>query len=68
MNTKVFFEKFKGYPMFAVWEVDDNGSKVGQYPLFSMGTKKALALAEHLEDFKIFIEEAKTIEFNKVKK
>lgn len=54
MKTKAFFEEFKGHPMFAVWEVDDNGNKVGTYPLFSLGDKKALALAEHLESFKEF--------------
>jgi muconolactone delta-isomerase len=63
MKTKSFFEKFKGkYPTFSVWEVDDSGNKVGDFPLFSMGTRKATALANHLEDFKDFVELVKNSE------
>ena len=54
MMTKVFLDEFKGSKVFAVWEVDDAGNKVGQYPLFSMGGKKAIALMGHIEDFKEF--------------
>ena len=54
MKTKVFLDTFKGSKVFAVWEVDESGEKVGQYPLFSMGTKKAIALMYHLEEFKEF--------------
>jgi hypothetical protein len=42
--------------MFAVWEVDDSDNKVGQYPLFSLGIKKCKALAQHLQEFKDFLE------------
>jgi hypothetical protein len=59
MRTKVFNEHFKGYPMFSVWEVDDNDQKVGSYPLFSMGSKKAIALLKHIDDFMHFAEKAK---------
>lgn len=52
MKTKVFFDLFKGHKLFAVWEISEDGEKVGQYPLFSMGAKKAIALANHLEEFK----------------
>lgn len=55
MKTKVFLDEFKGHKLFAVWEVDDNGDKVGQYPLFSLGAKKAIALATHLEEFKDYV-------------
>lgn len=55
MKTKVFLDEFKGHKLFAVWEVDDNGNKVGQYPLFSLGAKKAIALATHLEEFKDYV-------------
>ena len=54
MKTKVFFDKFKGNDVFAVWEIDESGNKVGQYPLFSMGGKKAIALSNHLEELKDF--------------
>ena len=59
MKTKVFLDEFKGNKMFAVWEVDDQGNKVGGYPLFSLGGKKAIALMNHLEDFKDFANSAK---------
>lgn len=65
MQTKVFLEKFKGYPTFSVWEVDNSGQKVGSYPLFSLGTKKAIALSKHLEDFKTFAKEAEFEESRK---
>lgn len=55
MKTKVFFDEFKGYKMFAVWEIDSQGNKVGQYPLFSLGSKKAIALSNHLEEFKDYV-------------
>mgnify|MGYP006267739391 CR=1 FL=1 len=55
MKTKVFFDNFKGHKMFAVWEVDESSNKVGQYPLFSMGAKKAIALMYHLEEFKDYV-------------
>lgn len=55
MKTKVFFDNFKGHRMFAVWEVDDQGNKVGQYPIFSLGAKKAVALSNHLEEFKDYV-------------
>jgi hypothetical protein len=56
MKTKVFLDEFKGNKVFAVWEVDDQGKKVGDYPLFSLGARKALALANHLEDFKDYVD------------
>ena len=62
MKTKVFFDLFKGHRMFAIWEVDENENKVGQYPLFSLGTKKANALAFHLEEFKDYVDACKTEE------
>lgn len=54
MKTKVFLDEFKGNKLFSVWEVDENDNKVGQYPLVSMGGRKAIALLSHLEDFKDF--------------
>lgn len=54
LNTKVFIEKFKGHDTFSVWPVDASGDKVGQYPLFSVGGRKAAAVLRHLEEFKTF--------------
>jgi hypothetical protein len=58
MKTKVFLDTFKGSKVFAVWEIDESGEKVGQYPLFSMGAKKAIALMYHLEEFKEFADKS----------
>lgn len=54
MKTRVFFDEFKGNKLFAVWEVDDQGNKVGDYPLVSFGGKKAIALMNHVEELKDF--------------
>lgn len=59
-KTKVFNEKFNGYDMFAVWQVNDNGDKVGNYPLFSVSKKKAASILPHWEDFMRFAEDGKT--------
>lgn len=56
MKTKVFEESFKGFPMFSIWEVDDKDEKVGKYPLISMGSKKAVVLFGHLNNFVKFAE------------
>lgn len=59
MKTKVFVDIFKGSKIFAVWAIDDNNQKLGQYPVFSMGAKKSTALIKHLDEF---IEYARNIE------
>ena len=55
MKTKAFIEEYKGLLVFAIWEVDECGDKVGAYPLLSMGTKKAKALAKHLDQLQQFV-------------
>lgn len=59
MRTRVFIDEFKGNKIFSIWEVDASESKVGQYPLFSVGAKKAIALMMHLEEFKQYAEISK---------
>ncbi len=59
MKTRVFFDEFKGNKLFAVWEVDDQGNKVGDYPIVSFGGKKAISLCNHLEDLKDFANTSK---------
>lgn len=68
MKTKVFFDLFKGHRMFAVWEVDEEGNRIGDYPLFSLGAKKAVALHNHLEEFKDFAKMAEANNKNDIKK
>ena len=55
MKTKAFVEDFKGNTIFAVWEVDDAGDKVGRAPIFSMGIKKARALVAHISELQDFV-------------
>lgn len=55
IKTKVFFETFKGNKMFSVWEVDDNGNKVGDYPIMSMGSKKASVVHKHVKELESFV-------------
>ena len=54
MKTKVFFEKYKGYDVLAIWQVDDADNKVGQYPIISFGKPKATAISKHLDELKEF--------------
>jgi hypothetical protein len=66
-KTKAFRDEFKGHKTFAVWEVDNNGEKVGKYPVISVGFRKAEALAGHVEELGQFVAEGKdgaTTKFN----
>lgn len=67
MKTKVFMDEFKGHKLFAVWEVNDQGQKVGDKPLFSLGARKAIALANHLEDFKDYVATSRVEQERKAK-
>ena len=55
-KTKIFVEKFKGYDCFSVWPVDESGNKIGQYPILSMGAKKAAAVLKHMDELKGFVD------------
>ncbi len=52
MNTKLFVDEFKGFKVLAVWEVDDNGLKKGDYPIISLRRKKLRAVVDHVEEIK----------------
>lgn len=55
MKTKSFKELYKGQTIFAIWEVDEQDKKVGQYPILSFGLKKAKVMNDHIQDLKNFI-------------
>lgn len=55
MNTKTFEGQYKG--TIAVWEIDDNGEKVGKFPIVSLGKKKLQAILNHLDEVKEFIKD-----------
>lgn len=59
MNTKVFFDKYGKSDTIAIWNVDEDGNKVGEYPIISFGKKKAKAIAEHLGEVLGFAKEEK---------
>lgn len=61
-KTKVFKESFKGSDCFAIWPVDDNDAKIGNYPIVSFGLKKAISIMKHVEELDNFI---KTLEGGK---
>lgn len=65
MKTRVFFDTFKNHKLFAIWEIDEDGNKIGQYPILSMGYKKAQALLSYIEDLKTYVDAAKSDEERK---
>jgi hypothetical protein len=57
-KTKVFKDTFKGSDCFAIWPVDENDAKVGNYPIISFGLKKAISIIKHLEELDQFVKNA----------
>lgn len=56
-KTKVFQESFKGNDCLAIWPVDENDNKVGNYPIISMGLKKIKLVLMHLNELNSFVKE-----------
>lgn len=54
-ETKVFIEDFKGNKLLAIWEVDQDGNKVGAFPIISFGRKKAEAIVKHENEVKNWV-------------
>ena len=52
-NTKVFDGKYDGTK--SIWKVDEEGEKVGEYPIWSGGKKKIEAILNHAEELREFI-------------
>ena len=70
MQTKVFENTFNGKPMFSIFEVNEDGEKIGKFnsntgermeakPVVNMGIKKADLSLKHSKELAIFIEENK---------
>lgn len=57
MKTKAFIDFYKGYKIFAIWAVNDQGVKTGKAPVVSLGVRKAKALANHQEEFQAFLQQ-----------
>lgn len=54
-KTKVFKDTFKGSDCFAIWPVDENDAKVGNYPIVSFGLKKAISIMKHVDELDKFV-------------
>ena len=70
MRTKVFENTFNGKPMFSVFEVNEDGEKVGKFntntgermeakPVVNMGIKKADLALKHSKELADFIDQHK---------
>ena len=56
-KTKSFDEEWKGHKLFSVYEVDDDGKKIGEKPIVSFGKTKSIALINHVDEFKAWHKE-----------
>jgi hypothetical protein len=57
-KTKVFKDTFKGSDCFAIWPVDENDAKIGNYPIVSFGLKKAISIMKHVDELDKFVRTA----------
>ena len=60
-TTKVFYETFGRHKLFAVYEVEKDGSKIDgeeSKPIIKFGARKAQALVDHQEELKQFFEDS----------
>jgi hypothetical protein len=55
-RTQPEIGEFKGKPVLSIWDVNEHGEKVKQYPIISFGRSKAKILAEHADIIKTFAE------------
>ncbi len=55
-QTAAFVDEYKGKATFGIWSVDEDGDKVGDYPLIAFGIKKAEALMEHMAALEEYVE------------
>lgn len=56
-KLEAFKDEFNGKPIFAIWEVDEEGNKVGSKPVVSMGKVKLQAMVEHIDQARRFLDE-----------
>lgn len=55
-TTAAFLDEYKGRATLGIWNVDEDGDKVGEYPLIAFGIAKARALVEHLDAIQEFVD------------
>lgn len=54
-----FVEEFKGQIIASVWEINEDGSKKGKYPVVAMGKKKVEAIMNFEKEYKEFLRSQK---------
>lgn len=54
-TTRAEIGEHKNNPTIAIWEVDDEGYDVGEYPTIAFGIKKAKAIMKHIKDIEEFL-------------
>lgn len=57
-ETTVVIGKYQGRRLIQIWELDDEGDRVGAAPIMAIGVAKAKLIARHYEDL---VTAAKTI-------
>lgn len=57
-KTAVFIDKYKGKKTFGIWNVDNDGDKVGDYPVVAFGLTKAKALLAHIDELEEYVDAA----------
>jgi len=55
MSSAIFFGTFNKKLILEIWKVDENGEKVGTYPIISFGLVKANAIVEHMDEILAWI-------------
>lgn len=58
MTTEIEIGEYKNNPTFIIHELDDKGQRK-QYPLLTVGVKKAKALLKHMDELSDFVAEEK---------
>jgi hypothetical protein len=56
-TTRSEVSEHRNSSVISIWEVDEEGFDVGEYPIIAFGTKKAKAILKHVKDIQTFIEE-----------
>ena len=60
METEIFTEQFKGFPVLAIWQVE-NGIKKGKTPIVSFGLKKAKTILNNIEAIQEWVDEQEDV-------
>ncbi len=54
-NTQALTEEYKGSAVFAIWEMTEEGDKIGPAPVISFGKAKAKEILKHYDKLRYFV-------------